>query len=340
MPDFFDLLAWAVFALALIAAAVAWTAAWIVTILHVVSALRGESALPREPRRLASWGLLDVLYVMALIQCAPLVGKEVEKILPDYFDVDTYASVANAAVGLTTSLAALVAMFLAALLVMARTDSGPRDLGFDLRQVVGDIWLGFVALVIVGPIVFAIQAALTFWFPSQHPLLESLREHPDRATIIHVAVAALVVAPLSEEFVFRVLLQGWIERMATLRGGFKSLFLGEAPPVLGDHTDALTAPLADASKASAVEIPKKPGGEVQYQPGLLAQWLPIVCSAAVFALLHLGHGPDPIPLFVFALALGYLYQRTGRILPSLTLHFLLNGVSLLMLMIEVYGPRA
>jgi membrane protease YdiL (CAAX protease family) len=90
---------------------------------------------------------------------------------------------------------------------------------------------------------------------------------------------------------------------------------------------------------SAAKLPKRPAGDDGPTSAFL-RWLPIVCSAGVFALLHVGHGPDPIPLFVFALALGYLYQRTGRILPSLTLHFLLNGVSLVMLMFELYGPKA
>jgi len=40
-----------------------------------------------------------------------------------------------------------------------------------------------------------------------------------------------------------------------------------------------------------------------------ALW-PILLSAGLFAALHATHGPDPIPLFLLALGLGYLYQRT------------------------------
>lgn len=53
----------------------------------------------------------------------------------------------------------------------------------------------------------------------------------------------------------------------------------------------------------------------------------IVASSAVFAAMHIGHGADPAPLFFFALALGYLYERTHRLTAGITLHFCLNAAS-------------
>lgn len=58
---------------------------------------------------------------------------------------------------------------------------------------------------------------------------------------------------------------------------------------------------------------------------------PIIVSAAIFALMHWGHGPDPIPLFFLALGLGYLYQRTHRLLPCIMVHFLVNSLSMVAL---------
>jgi membrane protease YdiL (CAAX protease family) len=40
--------------------------------------------------------------------------------------------------------------------------------------------------------------------------------------------------------------------------------------------------------------------------------------------------PDPIPLFFFAVALGFLYFRTHRIVPLIILHAIFNGASLAM----------
>jgi membrane protease YdiL (CAAX protease family) len=37
--------------------------------------------------------------------------------------------------------------------------------------------------------------------------------------------------------------------------------------------------------------------------------------------------------------MGYLYQRTHRLLPSLTVHSLLNGVSLWALWVQVHAEK-
>jgi hypothetical protein len=64
---------------------------------------------------------------------------------------------------------------------------------------------------------------------------------------------------------------------------------------------------------------------------------PIGITSAIFALLHLSHGPDWIPLFFLAAGMGYLYQRTHRLLPSLTVHALLNGLSMWGLWVQVHA---
>ena len=44
--------------------------------------------------------------------------------------------------------------------------------------------------------------------------------------------------------------------------------------------------------------------------------------------MHLGQGAAPIPLFILAVGLGLLYQRTGRIVPCIIVHMLLNAMTL------------
>ena len=80
----------------------------------------------------------------------------------------------------------------------------------------------------------------------------------------------------------------------------------------------------DASNAGDIKRELAPSSE---EDTFVSLW-PVAFSAAIFALLHAGHGPAWIPLFPFALGLGYLYQRTGRLLPSVTLHFLLNATTM------------
>src|SRR4029079_10689753 len=67
----------------------------------------------------------------------------------------------------------------------------------------------------------------------------------------------------------------------------------------------------------------------------VAAWLPIAISSAIFALLHYSHGPDWVPLFLLAAGMGYLYQRTHRLLPSLVVHSLLNSFSMWGLWVQV-----
>jgi membrane protease YdiL (CAAX protease family) len=58
---------------------------------------------------------------------------------------------------------------------------------------------------------------------------------------------------------------------------------------------------------------------------------PILVSSLFFALAHFGYGPEPVPLFFLAIALGYVYQRTHRILPSIVTHALFNAFAMFIL---------
>jgi membrane protease YdiL (CAAX protease family) len=47
--------------------------------------------------------------------------------------------------------------------------------------------------------------------------------------------------------------------------------------------------------------------------------------------MHYGNSIDPFPLFVLALVLGWIYQRTHRLWPCVSLHMALNSISVAML---------
>ncbi|HVT27757.1 MAG TPA: CPBP family intramembrane glutamic endopeptidase, partial [Lacipirellulaceae bacterium] len=55
---------------------------------------------------------------------------------------------------------------------------------------------------------------------------------------------------------------------------------------------------------------------------------PILTSALLFGIAHFGYGPEPVPIYLLGLVLGYVYQRTHRILPGVVTHSLFNSFSM------------
>jgi membrane protease YdiL (CAAX protease family) len=81
------------------------------------------------------------------------------------------------------------------------------------------------------------------------------------------------------------------------------------------------------------------GGITTRHQAPAAEVFAILTSSALFALMHVSHGAAPIPLFVLALGLGFVYARTGRVLPCIVIHVWLNAWSLVTLWIgTVVGP--
>jgi len=201
--------------------------------------------------------------------------------------------------------------------------------------------------------VLAIQFVLAkLWQESQHPLIDLLKQTPSSGFFLLSSFTAVVAAPIVEEFFFRVLLQGWLENVAAVlrqqrRGDVVSpalpsaVFLGlprvegTEPPWDCGGPDGVAESTTAADAVATHRLIHR-----HSQLDLRPEWWPIVVSAALFALAHWGNGPDPIPLFLFALGLGYVYQRTHRVWPCILVHMLLNGFSMsqLWLYTQIQGP--
>ena len=162
--------------------------------------------------------------------------------------------------------------------------AGPEALGWGLGELGRDAARGWIASAFIIPPVLAVQAVLTALFPSEHPLISVIKAN--KALLPVAAVLAVLIAPLAEEFFFRVVVQGWLEKIerGLRRGG--------------------------------------PGG-IGWPRGVL----PVLGSSLAFAAAHFGHGADPVPLFLLALVLGYLYRQTHRLWPSLVVHMTLNALT-------------
>ena len=176
---------------------------------------------------------------------------------------------------LTNAIAMLVFTCVASFLLRTRGASW-EDLGFRDPKPREGLRLAWVTWVIIVPPLLALAAFLDqFVEPYSHPIIDFLQADKSVWSISLVIGAAVVAAPIAEEFFFRRILQGWLEIK------------------LGD-------------------------------------WAVLV-SALCFGLARLGDGLGWIPLIGFGLAAGYLTRRRGTILPSIVLHALFNGLSVMLL---------
>ncbi len=306
--------------------------AWISLIARI---LRGHEILAFEPRRETPWGLIAVVLSFFL-----LIGSQIAAGLAFAGQPDAEPTVAQTDALLTwTAVAILVATLISIGLIHLFTKASRADFGISLDHVPGDLFIGVYAFLILAPITFAIQFVFVyvFEFESHHPLIELLKEDSTGKLFGVVTVLAVVVAPISEEYFFRVLLQSWLERFFRFRVTRDDEV--EHPvesEIASTGEDEVQRPAGFTleSGANPYSSPAQVDTVNKESVDLIAPTasvVSIVISAAFFALMHWSHGPDPAALFVLALGLGYLYQRTHRWLPCVVTHACLNGTTMLLL---------
>ncbi len=337
---------------------------------------RRESPVAWEPAPPVPWDLLDLCMVvgqlvgfsfvfMGLVTtwyAAPASGSAVKATLEQ-----STASV------LAQALASLATLVASAAWILLRHRVTWRELGFDDGTIVRDLRLGVRAFLILAPPTYALQLILVQWFKSEHPVVKLIRERPDGVLVAASLFSAVLVAPVFEEYFFRGLLQGWLQRFFWHAGGTSNpaAYVAVVPSAAqpkpsgtddeqGSHSDRDLGPGAEPNEvansppsiADAYAPPKFDNSSLEdarwyttqlsaadSPPAGLLGVLPLVISASIFAVLHVSHGPDWLPLFGLAIGLGYLYRQTHRLLPCIVVHFLLNGVSMGMFLLELLGSR-
>ena len=242
-----------------------------------------------------------------------------------------------------------------------------NSFGLRLGQVRQQVGYGVVVFTMLFPITLLIQYLLSLLVEYDHPVLSVLTENPSFVPIFGCWAAAVLQAPFVEEFLFRGVFQHWMERLSVskltddrmLIGGSSLTTTGAPADNTFDDSPGLpTAELMEPSGASQVSTdadlknpylsPHTHTNSLEHQtnpyisPSIqsivpqddvhtvqpkFAYW-PILVSSACFALIHWGQGLAPIPLFVLALGLGYLFRQTGSLIACITVHFLLNFYSM------------
>jgi membrane protease YdiL (CAAX protease family) len=307
---------------------------------------RKEEPIPYVPRRNVPWRFFEVALVIGFVLVSTIAGAATsqEPEVPPTPESFSRNMVASSAIYLV--IAGGVALFL---LVIRRANA--RDLGWNMK-LPDDLLYGGFGFVSAALPVYLLQILLVQVFEKvrqQHPLLEMLREERRIDLLVMAVFAAVVVAPLVEEFLFRVLLQGWLEKIIAPRAepveaeliapamseyetqaiepqAWDDPLVAQpyAPPAIESPLDAYASPQVELGPR--IEDESLQSGEV----GFLRMWLPIAISAVLFASAHAGTWPDPVPLFMLALVLGYVYRQTHRLWPSVILHMIFNGLALAM----------
>lgn len=307
---------------------------------------RGAALLPpQEPRRAAPWLAVDLLLIVVIYVSLTIAASSPLLLFPGMPQEQKHLLLLAG-----NSVANLIAM--AATIGFLRMVRGATwsDLGLATPRLLVDVGLGLFAFLALAVPIYGLQLFLNWLLApeTKHPIFEMFQTSPSVLLFVLAAIAAVIVAPLTEEFFFRCLLQGWLEKWSWPRDIQDNAAIVpagdqlEAPPdqqppqadfslnpnpYAAPAAPIVSAPLPQATSRAAESLAIAGTPQVQARLRLIRA-VAIVVSAAIFALMHIMHGVDVVALFLLALVLGVLYQRTGRLWPSVALHMALNGVSI------------
>lgn len=230
----------------------------------------------------------------------------------------------------------------------------------------GDITLGFRAAWLILPPTMLLMGLVSILQQYSHPVLEALKPSgaesaPNLSVFAALFFTTAIITPLVEEVWFRGLLQGGLQRLADLASDARwysgmpslpgaSVTAGIPRNATDDVDHRATVKVDEAPYASPREVESTAGlplnqassREIERDLDTRSDWTPtavwpIVITSLVFAVMHWGQGLAPIPLFFLSLGLGYLYRQTGSLVPSIVVHFTLNGFTMCVTLLQLLG---
>jgi len=210
-----------------------------------------------------------------------------------------------------------------------------RRLGFQSANLARGIAQGALGLLIVWPLVFWVME-LGEWFyqqvhyqhPMEHDLLKTLGQAHTPAVSLTLVFGASVVAPFFEEYLFRGHLQTLLKRALIVWG--ERLTNREAEPslVMAAVLSDIPAPPNEVLAAPPEMPPPPMPSPAHTSPAsdrVWQSWAAVILTSMIFAAIHPAWS---IPgIFVLALGLGYVYDRTGNLWACITMHLLFNTLS-------------
>ncbi len=330
--------------LALVAGCIAvWT--WQLTRLY-----RGLPFLPVGTWTPRVWGLADIVLVLVVWVGTQVVAHFAGRSMGIQPEAEGNISLTAAAL---SGIGCISFVALATLWIVVRFRVSLSHIGFTNDGIGKVTALGLIAGLGLVPIIYLgnIAVSLGSKVEYHHPLIDAVRNDTTSTNFLLAIFAAAIVAPLFEEFLFRGLLQGWLQSIPfrsfadTLLGRIDGLSatsqtpqLLEAPAVIkpDDTTPNPSNPyLSTGSSASQYTEPTRD----DYQTNVVPPIWPSVVAGILFGLAHWGYGWSFIPLSVFGFGLGLVYRATHSIWPCVLIHFMMNGTSMVALGVAAYAQN-
>lgn len=286
---------------------------------------------PHRPHQLGIPHLLGVLFLYVAIQSLR------QALLP----IDPHApwpswNQAMFALVVSQFILAGVAMIIAC----RRFATGPRGLGLLPPRPFATAPLALLYFLVAAGLTL-LTLTLTIWVSQaldyqqvqQHVLLKRLAQDPPTISIVLMAVSAIVGAALSEELLFRGIVQNALIAL------FAYQHHPTATPTPADLAKPTTS--ADSAISNDRRTPITPDtilpAAALPAPPVLARWTGIILTALIFALCHADWQQMPA-LVVLAICLGYAYERHGNLLLPLLIHALFNAVMVTFTLLQSTSP--
>lgn len=304
-----------------------------------------QPLLPVEPWRPRVWGLVDLLMILIAVflgqSLFAVIGVRILNL--DVAAIRAAEGELPLSLSMIAGLGNLAAMVAGVLWIQARFSVGPSHIGFSARNLPWHLLLGLLVGLATLPVIYVLMIVVSLGMDTEyaHPLIEQMTEQGSLSAYMYGVITAAIIAPLAEEFLFRVILQGWMQSIP-----FKSVFsniFGEIPRSASASASALASdagvamssaenPYAVISSAVEPSLATQQSLEMHVES---AHWIPPIWPSVVtgilFGLAHWGYGLSFIPLIILGIVLGLVYRATHSIWPCVLIHFMLNGTSMAML---------
>ncbi|MGN6547620.1 MAG: lysostaphin resistance A-like protein [Aureliella sp.] len=336
------------------------------TIYAAVHVSKGKAILRVEPWTPRVWGLVDLIILAVLLY----LGQGVSVIALQLSGIDLKQLKQEGDFPLWAmamlSLNYIAVMLLTLGWLYLRYGVSMTHVGFTIHKFRKHIAIGVGAALLSLPWVYLVMGLVSAGLKEEydHPLLDRMTEEGTLSAFLLGVFCAVIAAPLTEEFLFRVMLQGWLQSIPFSR---KHLwwFIGASQRerqkidaveafVLDEHAPHDAPRSIPAETAESPSNPYSPpvplatvvSGDVtpdsvsaaDASPPLAVAppvW-PVFVSGTLFGLAHLGYGLSFVPLILLGIILGFLYRATHSIWPSVVVHFILNFISIISLGILTY----